>query len=134
MVKILVFWYCDSHGKFNTTFCGDLSIFETPKVGFSAVMLQELHPTYRLIFVSIVHTCLTIFQARHSRATIVFLHFMQLYFMPWKLSEAKVSRFPLFHDLKSKPCKNTMSRKKNIPSKIFISDTLEEQSVIHQYM
>ena len=52
--------------------------------------------------------------------------------MAWKLRESKVSRFPAFHDLRSKPCKNAMSRKKKIPSEIFISDASEEQSFIHQ--
>lgn len=54
-------------------------------------MLHELHPTYCLIFVSIVHTCLTIFQTRHNRVTVVFHYFMQVCFMAWKLSEANVS-------------------------------------------
>ena len=32
--------------------------------------------------------------------------------MTWKLSENNVSQFPVFCDLKRKPCKNAVSRKK----------------------
>lgn len=95
-------------------------------------MLHELHPTYCLIFVSIVHTCLTIFQTRHNRVTVVFHYFMQVCFMAWKLSEANVScGFLPLTIWKANPA---MSWKKIIPSEIFISDAPEEQSFIHQYM